>query len=271
MFSLMVFSLFGCSVKSSHTLPERPPVHHEFKLSVTPDREEYASGELVRVKVTMNNLSIETFRTKDNAIPRLVIGPIMTSLDESKGIPIQSLMGRTIKPGEIVTEEVIIWKQQAQPGWHWIELNGFEFQVGQHNIGVNGAGRFFVKYPFDKVLVKTIEPRTKVTLPDCTLTIQRIEFAERQTKVYFHISNLEPPAGWFNPVLIRSNGKKDASPFDSGQRESKQGGIDGWLVFNPTTKDTHSITLEIPQWSVVHKGKGVEDIKGPWKLEIPIN
>jgi hypothetical protein len=54
------------------------------------------------------------------------------------------------------------------------------------------------------------------------------------------------------------------------QGDSKDGGIDGFAVFNPTTIDVRDIRIKITEWSVVQKGNGVITFQGPWQVKIPI-
>lgn len=268
--------LIGCSQaevadNSTKEPIRRGPAPQYIEFAAAPEQKEYSSGEPVRLKVSIRNVWEDNIQIVNT--PKVLIGPLMVPTDQYEAIPLPSFNNRMLKPKEVITEEVV-WNGKTAPGWYLTELADIDLHQGTRLGG--GGGRFFVQYPPGQTLVKTIEFGGKVDLPSdpgvASMTIKRIEFTEKHTKVFFDIQTDQMAPMGFQMALVRSNGITDPGPALGGeQSENINGVITGSAAFGPTTTDVKQVSVQITEWSVVHTGKGVETLKGPWKWDIPIN
>lgn len=272
---LCLIILSGCNgVKTGKVGIEKNELHHGpapnyLEFTALPEHQDYKSGESVRLNVSIKNVWKDPIQI--NNVPYVLIGSIMKPSDQYESIAISSFKNKTLKPQEELKEE-IIWQLKGEPGWYQAELG--EINIGGTRLSGN-ARRFFVENSVNRVLIKSIKSGISFKLPsdsgETTFIIKSIEMNEHHTQVYFDIkTNQAAPIG-FHMTLSRSNGITDPGPaLGLEQSEIKDGLISGSAVFNPTTVDVDQITIQINEWAVVHTGIGVETLKGPWNVNIPL-
>jgi hypothetical protein len=261
----------GLQTEKHSSFREDGPSPVYIKFTAVSDQRDYDQGDAVHLSISIQNVWKDSIEIVN--IPSILIGPFTTPTDKYERISIPSIGNIKLKPKESITASVV-WHQVGSPGLYQVEFG--EINLGNTRLS-GGGSQFFVKYASEKILNKTIEPAAMIKLPEedgeLTFVVKRIVMNEHETVVYFDFNtHQEAPMG-FQMALIRSNEKTQLEPepnHGSEQSDQNNGVINGVAKFNPTTTDITQLQIVITDWSVIHKGINTEIIKGPWKVDIPL-
>jgi hypothetical protein len=250
----------------NHVVDKGGPAPSYLLMSIKPEHEEYKQDEVVNFTITIKNVWKESLQILNN--PNILVGPATVSTNEYDPITVPDLGERTLKPGETISTSAA-WKQSGEPGQYHVQFG--DIDLGNTKLS-GGGGRFFIKYPADKVQTKTFKTDAEIKLPtengDLTFALKSIEMNEHETKVYFEfVTDLNAPMG-FQISLAGSN--EDIHPFGVEQSQPKKGIIAGVAMFNPTANDATKLQIIISDWTVVYTGVRSEILKGPWIIDVPI-
>jgi hypothetical protein len=202
--------------------------------------------------------------------PKLVIVPLAAPYDfdhvesvlsASVGqVTVPGWKGKIVAPGETVSADVSWNPAQLPSGWYRVVLAPLGAELGG-TVGdwaEGGDARFLVAYPAGALRLGRIEPGAQTVQHGVTLTVDRVTFTERSTKIVYHLTGV-PGAMSLSVSLKRPEGP--AGLVASGFEPSPDG-VTGYAEFDPTLASSASLTISVPD---------VDGVKGPWIVTLPLH